>query len=71
MSSIKIIIIIIIIKLHGLINLKMKVVCSFEVSWSHYPTTRRNNPEDVLPQHEHKFAIDQILRWRHFQLVEL
>jgi hypothetical protein len=26
----------------------MKVVRPFEMSWRHYPTTRRNNPKDVL-----------------------
>jgi hypothetical protein len=32
------------------INLRMKAVSLFETKDSNYPTTRRNNPADLLPQ---------------------
>ena len=40
----------------------MKVVCSFETSGSIYPTTCCNNPEDLLPQYENRFATNKIFQ---------
>jgi hypothetical protein len=40
--------------LHGIITLKMKAVPSFETSGRNYPTTWRNNPEDVLTQYRNR-----------------
>jgi hypothetical protein len=33
-----------------LITLRMRVIYFFEISGTTYPTTQRNNPEDLFPQ---------------------
>ena len=45
--------------IHRLIIQKMKVVCTFETLGSDYPTIQCNNPEDLLPQCENRFATKQ------------
>jgi hypothetical protein len=40
----------------------MKAVPFFETSGSNYPTTRRNKPEDLLPQYENKFATHKLFQ---------
>ena len=45
-------------------NPKKKAVSSFETLGSIYPTTRRNNPEDLLPQYENSFVTITILQSR-------
>jgi hypothetical protein len=46
------------------ITLKIKAVRSFEMPGSNYPTTRRNNPAYLLPQHDNKFATNRtFLLW--------
>jgi hypothetical protein len=34
----------------------MKMVRSFKTAESNYPPTRRNNPQDLVPQYENLFA---------------
>jgi len=48
--------------IHGLIIWKMKVVCTFETLGSDYPTIQCNNPEDLLPQYENRFARNTIFQ---------
>jgi hypothetical protein len=38
---------------------KKKAVRSFKTSGSNYPTTRRNNQEDLVPQYENTFATNK------------
>jgi hypothetical protein len=54
--------------IHGLITLKMTAVSSFETSGSSHPTTRRNNPEQLLPQYENAFETNRSPP-SHFQWV--
>lgn len=42
--------------IHGFMALQMTTVLSFETSGRKYPATRRNNPDDLLPQYENMFT---------------
>jgi hypothetical protein len=46
--------------INGLATLKMKAVSSFETSGCHYPTTERNNADNLLLQYNNRFANDKI-----------
>ena len=46
--------------IHGLTTMKM--VRSSETSEHSYQSTRRNNPEDLLPQYEDRFATNETLQ---------
>jgi hypothetical protein len=47
--------------INGLITLKLKAARSFETG-DIYPTTRRNEPEDLVRQYENRFAANKILQ---------
>ena len=47
---------------HELTTLKTNAVHFFAASRSYYPTTRRNNSDDLLPQYEIKFATNKMFR---------
>jgi hypothetical protein len=48
--------------MHRFKTLKVKVTGSFEMSGGNYTTTWRNNPEDLLPPYENRFAKNKIFQ---------
>ena len=48
--------------IYRLKTLRMKAVCSFKTSGSIFPTNCCNNPEDLLPQYENRFATSKIIQ---------
>ena len=44
--------------IHGFITMEIKAVRTFETSGRNYASTRRNNPEGLVPQHENGFEIN-------------
>ena len=42
--------------------MKKKVPSSFETSGRNHPTSRRDNPEELLAQYEHMFEINKIFQ---------
>jgi len=48
--------------IYGLIIRKMKVVCMFETLGSDYRTIQCNNPKDLFPQCENRFATNTVFQ---------